>query len=402
MPRIRSTREGGEVSSTNGVLPIQRLRQLVSSGVIEAATPIEESQFQPASLDLRLGSKAYRVRSSFLPGSDRVETLLDRLTQYEIDLTRGATLERGVVYVIPLQESLDLPPTLRAKTNPRSTVGRLDVFTRTITDMSHRFEEVAPGYRGPLYLEVVPGTFAITVREGQRLNQIRVATGDVMVTDAELAALVSKERLLYSPQSNPLLSPEPGRVRNGLFLSIALKNESAPPAENGIVAFRSQRSSDVIDLSRTDFYDPRHFWDALRPAKDFVLQPEEFYIVASRERVRVPIDFAAEMVAYDYFSGELRTHYAGFFDPGFGYGSDGSVLGTHAVLEVRSHEVPFRLAHGQLFCRLQFERMTERPDVSYGEAGSRYQFQALTLAKQFRDWDEDAVSVEDIDERVTV
>ncbi|TLY32867.1 MAG: 2'-deoxycytidine 5'-triphosphate deaminase [Nitrospirae bacterium] len=368
-----------------GVLASQQLRRLVRDGAISAKVPIEERQYQPASLDLRLGDTAYRMLSSFLPEQSAIAQRLTvqdlfqaDLVMYELDLRKGAVLEKGHVYLIPLVEELALPRTLAGKTNSKSTTGRLDVFTRTITDFHARFDEIRPGYRGKLYLEVVPRSFSVRVAAGMCLNQLRLFSGSPSVSDAEIRRRHKTDRLLYRDVT-PLPDREL-RVDDGLFLRINLTGEKK------IVGFRAKKNSQVLDLSRIGHYDPADFWEPLPRHRNetLLLEPEDFYILMSKERIRVPPDYAAEMVAYEAAVGELRAHYAGFFDPGFGYGA-GDLHGTPIVLEVRPHDVPFLIHDGQTFFKVLFERMQERPERVYGEvAGSSYQFQGLTLSKQFK------------------
>jgi len=372
-----------------GILPIQALKSAVRDGWIKApqAPDIRDDQFQPASLDLRLGPKAYRIRCSFLPQDRTVAEVLPELSMYEVDLERQGILERGNVYLIPLMESLALPDALKGRTNPKSSTGRLDIFTRVITDRSHRFEEIGAGYHGPLYLEVVPRSFTVRVTPGLSLNQLRLVTGDPRLDDAELADLYARECLLFDGTGRPV-PPADTLIRDGLFMRIDLKGEGA--GKSRIIGYRARRNSDVVDLTKVGAHDAAAYWapiEAREGTQDhLILEPEEFYIFASRERVRVPPDVAAEMVEYDSGSGELRTHYAGFFDSGFGYGGGGEAeecRGTRAVLEVRPHDVPFRIEHGQVFFKLVYERLTARPDVLYGR-GSHYHRQGLTLSKHFR------------------
>ncbi len=368
-----------------GVLAWQQLRALVHDGVISAKAPVEERQYQPASLDLRLGDTAYRMLSSFLPEQAAIASRLTvqdlyqaDLLMYDFDLRQGAVLEKGHVYLIPLVEELALPRTLAGKTNSKSTTGRLDVFTRTITDFHARFDEIRPGYRGKLYLEVVPRSFSIRVKAGMCLNQLRLFSGLPTVGDSEIRARHRTDRLLYRDEK-PLPARDL-RIEDGLFLRIDLRGES------GIVGFRAKKNSQVLDLSFIGHYDPTDFWEPINRHRNdtLLLEPEDFYILASKERIRVPPDYAAEMVAYEAACGEHRTHYAGFFDPGFGYGA-GDLHGTPIVLEVRPHDVPFLIHDGQTFFKVLFERMHERPDKVYGVGlGSSYQFQRLTLSKQFK------------------
>jgi dCTP deaminase len=358
-----------------GVLPLHELKSLASQKRIVAGKPIKSAQFQPSSMDLRLGTKAYRIRSSFLPQRGTVLSALKGLSMYEIDITGGAILERGNVYLVPLLETLDLPKGVRGRANPKSSTGRLDIFTRVITDNCHRFEDIIDGYCGGLFLEIVPRSFTIKVRTGLSLNQLRLFRGNATVGDDELGAINKKKSLLYGNdgrEKKPI-------INGGLFLGV----ETRTDRKHGIIGYMAKKNSSVIDLSRVGAYQVRDFWDPIEsPHENFlILEPEEFYIFASKERVRVPLDCAAEMVEFDAGSGELRTHYAGFFDSGFG---DGKRRGTKAVLEVRPHDVPFRIEDGQLFFKLRYEKMASKPPVGYGDAiGSNYGEQELKLSKHF-------------------
>ncbi|HEU4686530.1 MAG TPA: 2'-deoxycytidine 5'-triphosphate deaminase [Nitrospira sp.] len=376
-----------------GILPYQSIVRLITGGVITAPVPIEERQIQPASLDLRLGEKAYRLISSFLPELSAISSRLSvldfyqsDLVMYEMDLTAGAILEKGHVYLVPLLESLKLPKTLKARANPKSTTGRLDIFTRIVTDLNAAFDEVRAGYSGPLFLEVVPRSFAIKVKTGQSLNQIRFVRGDVTASDASLRTLHRQDPLLYHnvAKRRPLSAKE-FRTDRGLFLRIDLKGEERPSST--VIGYRAKKNSHVIDLSKIGYYAAADFWEPLhRHRQDsLLLEPEEFYILASKERICVPPDYAAEMVAYEAACGELRTHYAGFFDPGFGYGVEGELAGTQVVLEVRPHDVPFLIHDGQTFFKVVYDRMLDVPSRLYGAGmGSSYQRQALTLSKHFK------------------
>ena len=376
-----------------GILPYQDIKRLIAKGAIVASPTVEDRQIQPASLDLRLGRKAYRLISSFLPELSAISSRLNvldfyqsDLVMYEMDLTDGAILEKGHVYLVPLLETLKLPKTLRARANPKSTTGRLDVFTRVVTDLNAGFDEIRAGYHGPLYLEVVPRSFAIKVRTGQSLNQIRFVRGEATVSDQALQTLHQRTPLLYhNLPSKKVLGAREFRTERGLFLRIDLKGEDR--TDSRIIGYRAKKNSHVIDLAKVGYYAAADFWEPLyRHRQDsLLLEPEEFYILASKERIRVPAGYAAEMVAYEAACGELRTHYAGFFDPGFGYGADGEIKGTQVVLEVRPHDVPFLIHDGQTFFKVVYDRMLDLPSQLYGTTlGSSYQRQALTLSKHFK------------------
>jgi dCTP deaminase len=389
-PTLR--RQTPQSRSAWGIQPYQRLKQLIADGAIRAEVPIEERQIQPASLDLRLGTKAYRLLSSFLPERSEIRSRLDvldfyqsDLVMYEMDLSGGAILEKGHVYLIPLLESLQLPQALRARANPKSTTGRLDVFTRVITDLNVGFDEIRDGYRGPLYLEVVPRSFAIKVKTGFSLNQLRLIRGPATVSDSALRELHKEEPVLYHNENlaRPVAAREI-RTDQGLFLRVDLLGAERGPET--VVGYRAKKNSHVIDLSKIGYYAALDFWEPIPRHRNgsLLLEPEEFYILASKERIRVPPGYAAEMVAYEAACGELRTHYAGFFDPGFGYGR-GEMTGTQVVLEVRPHDVPFLIYDGQTFFKVVYDKMSEVPTQLYGAAlGSSYQRQGLTLSKHFK------------------
>jgi dCTP deaminase len=360
-----------------GVLPRQDLRTLIEAGHITSTAPIPTQNIQPASLDLTLGDTAYRLRCSFLPGGSPVREKLSEYGMGELDLTgSGAVLEQNRPYLIPLKESLSLPKGIRGRTNPRSSTGRLDVFTRVITDNGGHFDEVRDGYQGELFLEVVPMSFTIKVVSGITLNQLRLMSGVARLDDSELIKLSQDDPIIYPGEASA--PDDRAVVSDGLFLSVDLSGR-------GFVGYRAKQSSALLELDRTNAYEVGDYWERVEPTSGkLILDRGAFYLLVSRERVRIPPDYAAEMAAYDPTSGELRTHYAGFFDPGFGNVSEGR-RGTPAVLEVRAHDVPFSLEHGQRLCKLSFERMASRPDELYGTAiGSRYQRQSLALGRQFR------------------
>lgn len=356
---------------TTGVLPAQALRQLIATGALAASPPVRDDQIQPASLDLRLGPVAYRVRASFLAGKGRkVADRLEEFTMHRVDLSGGAVLEKNCVYVIPLAESLALPRGVTAVANAKSSSGRLDLLTRTITDGGIEFDRIPEGYAGPLYAEVCPRSFSVLARKGQRLNQIRFRQGQAVLTDTELADLHARE---------PLVSGE-AVISEGLGFSVDLR-----PASGTLVGYRAKPHTGVVDLDRIGHYPASDFWEELHSSDGrIILDPGAFYILVSREAVTIPPDYAAEMAPYLAMVGEFRVHYAGFFDPGFGHAAAGGA-GSRGVLEVRCHEAPFVLEHGQVVGRLVYERMSERPDTLYGVSiASNYQGQGLKLAKQFR------------------
>jgi dCTP deaminase len=362
--------------SDAGILPDRMIAELAADGGIRAHYPFAPGQIQPASLDLRLGAVAYRVRASFLPGpGTAVADRLIELKLHEFSLTGGAVLETGCVYIVPLIERLALPSDIAAATNPKSSTGRLDVFTRVIADETRGFDRVAAGYHGPLYAEISPKTFPVLVREGTRLSQLRLHRGHGLLGAEALRALHARERLVDRAEAV---------MGDGIAVSIDLAGSGGNGA--GIVGYRAKRHTAVIEVDQRDAYAVADFWEPITARADgsLILDPDEFYILASTEAVQVPPDYAAEMVPFDPLVGEFRVHYAGFFDPGFGYAGAGG-LGSRAVLEVRSREVPFILEHGQIVGRLVYEKMLARPDQLYGSGiGSNYQAQGLKLSKHFR------------------
>ena len=332
-----------------GILPAQSIETLIATGAITSDTPFDADQVQPASLDLRLSDRAWRVRASFLPGQRKVEERIADVAMHAIDVSgAGVVLEKGCVYIARLQERLSLPKGLIARANPKSSTGRVDVFVRLLTDRGASFDDVDEGYDGPLYLEIAPQTFSILVRPGTRLNQLRLKAG------------------------------EPPKLETR---SVGVELQAGE-----IVGFRGRRHAGVVDLDHIDGHDPRDFWEPLSLRRgELLLDPGEFYILASSDDVEIPVDQAAEMTPIDPSVGEFRVHYAGFFDPGFGT-DEAHGAGSKGVLEVRTHDTPFLLEHGQIVARLVYEPLTERPSRLYGESGSHYQNQGLKLSKHFRAW----------------
>ena len=354
-----------------GVLPSQTIETMLETGEIIADPAPVEGQVQPASLDLRLGTVAYRVRASFLAGAGR--SVSDRLEEFEmhrIDLSEGAVLEKGCVYVVPLMERLALPDDVNAVANAKSSTGRLDLLTRTITDGGTEFDRIQSGYHGPLYAEICPRSFSVLVRPGMRLNQIRFRKGQSVLSDADLSVLHDR---------SPLVDGE-AMIDDGLGFSVDLK-----PASGDLVGYRAKPHTGVIDLDNIGHYDPAEYWEEVH-SKDgqIILDPGAFYILVSREAVHIPPAYAAEMAPYLAMVGEFRVHYAGFFDPGFGHDAAGG-SGSRGVLEVRCHEAPFVLEHGQVVGRLVYERMADVPEQLYGAGiASNYQGQGLKLSKHFK------------------
>ncbi len=334
-----------------GILPCQTIESLIAQEAITSQTPFDRDQVQPASLDLRLGVRCWRVRASFLPGvARRVPDRLKDVAMHELDLSKGAVLEKGCVYIAEIQERLALPANVAARGNPKSSTGRVDVFVRLLSDHSKAFDDIEAGYEGPLYIEIAPQTFSVLVRAGTRLNQLRLKRGDPVK------------------------------------LTIRSVGVDLTPGDTGIVGFRGRRHAGVVDLDHEDGHDPRDFWEPLETRHgELLLDPGEFYILASKDDVEIPVMEAAEMTPIDPSVGEFRVHYAGFFDPGFGTEEAGAV-GSKGVLEVRSHETPFLLEDGQTVARLVYEPLTERPARLYGEGGSHYQRQGLKLSKHFKAW----------------
>jgi dCTP deaminase len=357
----------------DGILPAQAIKALIADGIIRPAMPVGERQVQPASLDLRLGEVAYRVRASFLPGpGGQVSEKLSELSLHTIDLTHGAVLETGCVYVVPLLESLALPPEMAAAANPKSSTGRLDVFTRVIADGVDTFDTIPAGYHGRLFAEICPQTFPIVVRRGSCLSQLRLRVGDPVEPDAELKRL---------QQSDGLVSGGVVDIKGGVALSVDLTGDGA-----GLVGYRAKRHTGIVDVDRPGVCRIADYWEAIhvRDRRRLILDPDQFYILASKEAVHVPPTHAAEMMPFNPLVGEFRVHYAGFMDPGFGHAAAGG-SGARVVLEVRSHKVPFILEDGQVIGRLVYERMSQRPEVLYGtDLKSHYQAQGLKLSKHFK------------------
>lgn len=362
-----------------GILPTKWLRCAVQDGVIFSEYTIPDQNFQPASLDLRLGEKAYVLQCSFLPYAGAVEDKLPDLTIDEMDIRDGAILEKNRPYLIPLIENLNLPSGIRGRTNPKSSTGRLDIFTRVITDASPRFDDIADGYRGRMFLEVFSRSFTVKVRTGLSLNQIRLFKGNPTCQLGHLRSVHEQDPILFTKTRQPAHLSEIDES-NSIGFSVNLL------ATSEFVGYRAKRNSSLLDLSLINFYQPRDFWEPVFADRghSLILEPEEFYLVSSIESVSIPPQLAAEMTAYETAKGELRTHYAGFFDPGFGFGENGRLGGIQPVLEVRAHDVPFMVGPGQTVCTLAFEKMLEPPDRWYGpRVGSSYQESGRILSKHF-------------------
>ncbi len=362
------------LAQSSGLLPCQEIDQLIAAGGVRAQAPIIGEQIQPSSLDLRLGDHAWRVRASFLPGERlTVAQGLSRFGLHRIDLSSGAVLETGCVYVVPLEEALSLPTDVSAAANPKSSTGRIDVFTRIISDHGRTFDQIPAGYNGPLYAEICPQTFPVLVRTGSRLAQMRFRRGASETSDAALAVLHDEERLVSSTQAD---------IDRGLALSVDLAGEE----QGAVIGYRAKRYTGVVDIDEAGACPVEDYWEPLRAQREpeLVLDPDQFYILASKEAVHVPPTHAAEMIPFNPLVGEFRVHYAGFFDPGFGHDAAGGA-GSRVVLEVRSHKVPFMLEDGQIVGRAVYEQLTEVPTRLYGQGiGSHYQAQRLKLSKHFR------------------
>jgi len=379
-PTQRSLRDGSgadsdTVAHSTGILPSQELEYLVkATREIVAVEPIQEDQYQPASLDLRLGPVAYRVRASFLPGKNAtVKQRLEDLAMHEMDISNGGVLERGCVYIVPLLEALSLRSRMSALGNPKSSTGRLDIFTRLISDHGTEFDRVREQYKGPLYAEVSPRTFSILVRKGSKLSQIRIRRGNPPSTDEAMRRLQQEVDLVGSVDRD--------EIRNGVPVSVDVRGGSS-----GLIGYRAKNHAGLIDVDRVRHYDAHEYWEPVYAPRrgGLVLDPDDFYILASEKPVKVPPTHAAEMIAYDALVGEFRVHYAGFFDPGFGHPAAGGE-GARAVLEVRSYELPFLIEHGQVVGRLTYERLTAQPNRLYGSsASSSYQGQGIALSKHFK------------------
>jgi dCTP deaminase len=378
---VQGTLEESEVDSdrgtySTGILPSQDLKHQVNvTKEIISLEPILDNQFQPASLDLRLGPVAYRVRASFLPGKNAtVKQKLDEFAMHEMDITKGGVLERGCVYIIPLLEGLALKHRMSAMGNPKSSTGRLDIFTRLITDNGTEFDQVREQYKGMLYAEVSPRTFSVLVRKGSRLSQIRIRRGSPQSSDESTWRLQKEYQVVSSAISED-------DIRKGVPVSVDVRGDKS----GGLIGYKAKNHAGLIDIDKVQHYDVLDYWEPVYAPRrgGLVLDPQDFYILASREAVRVPPTHAAEMIAYDTLVGEFRVHYAGFFDPGFGDPSAGGE-GSRAVLEVRSYEVPFVIEDGQVVGRLAYERLTAIPDQLYGATNSSYQGQGIKLSKHFK------------------
>jgi dCTP deaminase len=364
-----------------GILTHKEIKILCDRGIITSKDPFERSQFQPCSLDLRIGGHAFVVKSTFMPGSDSVEEKIRKLGGHELNLLNGAVLLQDNIYIIPLLEELKLPQTLKGKTNPKSTTGRLDIFSRVITDRCYKFDEISKGYRGKLYLEVSPKSFNIKVRKGDSLCQLRLKQGRARLSDNELMEYIEKHKMVFYSNRKPINIGDL-MLKEGIFLSIDLAYQRSDPYR--IVGFQANKTNNLVDFSKRSFYPATEFWKPITAPLDdkIILDPGEFYIFSSNERILIPPSLSAEIIPYDIHIGELRTHYAGFIDSGFGYSK--MKTGSKLVLEVRCREVPFLIEHEQVFFRVVFDKNISCPEIIYGDKiSSNYQNQNVKLAKQF-------------------
>ncbi len=367
-----------------GYLPCQLIEKVYRQGMVHSLEPINSSQIQPVSLDLRLGPKAFRIQCSFLPENEPVETKLKEVNLYDFDITDGGILEKNAIYLIPLMEELSLPLSMYGLANPKSSTGRLDMFTRVIVDGGHRFDEIPRGYRGKLYLEIIPRSFPVKVHTGLSLNQLRLSHVTSHTLGKQGLELKYKNKPILFDRNGFAIPFEQVKVEGGVYVSVDVAGDQP----DSIIAYKAKTNSTVIDLSKIRHYHADEFWEPIyRSRKNrLILEPESFYIMMSKEKVCIWPDWLAEMIAYEPNSGELRTHYAGFFDSGFGWNGTDETMnqGTRAVMEIRPHDVPFMVEDGQTFCRLKFEKVVERPEKVYGLAlNSNYYSQGLALSKYF-------------------
>jgi len=387
-PGLIATTRGGDYT---GILPSQKIQEMLNSGDIKTVlATIDDDQIQPASIDLRLGHFAYPVDTSFLPGKgvrvlDKMQQLDDCFADFKIDLRQGAVLEKGRVYVVPLMEAINLRSDVAAFANPKSSTGRLDILTRLIADEATSFDQVPEGYKGELFIEIAPRSFSVVVKTGTRLNQLRFrrtrGVGAKAIPSVDWKQLLDEGQIVDSSDHET----NARSIKTGLLpFSVDLQGTGKA---GSIIGYRSKKHAKRIDLERRD-YDPMDFWEPIyfHKTASLILDPDEFYILMTKEAIAVPPEYAAEMLPYDTRAGEFRVHYAGFFDPGFGWDAKINKAGSsRGVLEVRSHEVPFLLEHGQTVGWLRYERMAARPDLLYGQdIHSNYQGQSLKLAKQFK------------------
>ncbi len=363
----------------DGILVSQTLRQMVEDGQIQALRPVTPEQLQPSSLDLRLGARIWQLQCSFLPGGQGIERKLGRLATASWRLNRHepTVLHRGGVYLAEVEEVLELPEQVWGRGNPKSSTGRLDIFVRLLTEHGHAFDTVPAGYHGRLFLEITPQSFHVSVRRGDCLGQLRLARGRPSVPVDELRRLQEDDPLCVWSDGSP--APVTEDLPAGVLLAVDLESRDGGP-----VGYLARRHMPPVDLARRNL-DVSRYWTPLMGAGEegHVLEPEQFYIFATRERLRIPPGLCAELVAFDATKGELRTHYAGFIDSGFGWSEHAPRTGARLVLEIRTHDVPFLLEHGQLLFRVEFMRNEAVPDLLYGASGSNYQMQGLKLAKQF-------------------
>ncbi|MBI29421.1 MAG: 2'-deoxycytidine 5'-triphosphate deaminase [Pelagibacteraceae bacterium] len=358
----------------NGALAYQNYKFLIENNIINSNNRIPDESIQPASIDLRLGNFAYRVSSSFLTINKTVEDRIKNFIIDKIDISQGHLFKKNQIYIVEVQESLNLDSKLSGKCNPKSSTGRLDILSRVISDYSSEYEVIKPGYKGKIYLEITSKTFNIVFTEGDKLSQLRLRKNNIVTTnDRELIGLHKLSPLLYN-KNHKAIKP---LINNGLKITAAVFNDDEP------IAYKAKKDSPEIFFNKLRFHNKKDYWVSINKTKknSLIIEPNEFYILKSKEKIKISRNLAAEMIPYDSEIGEFRAHYAGFFDPGFG----NEMKGSHAVLEIKTYEVPFAVEDGQIIARLIFEKLAEEPTKIYGEGiKSNYQNQGLALSKHFR------------------
>lgn len=363
-------------TSTKGVLASQEIRELIHKGHIKHA---DEKSIRPASLDLTITSEVYRLEEMFLPKSG--ETIRDILKNARPSAHHlSHPLERNVLYLARLQEHLSLPDGIHCVCNPKSSTGRVDIQVRVLADGVPRYDAVMPGgYDGDLWLLMSPKSFPVKIDAGESLSQIRFVRGSSRVTEEEIEETLTAHDLLWDIEGKPLR--ESGRLSDqdgSLILGIDVSRD--------LVGWECLGLHRILDLSKRGHYYAEEFFRPLRRTGDHIrLQNNGFYILYTRERVQVPPHLACEMVPMDERSGEFRVHYAGFIDPGWGWGIDGSANGRRLVLEIRPFE-DIVLRDGQPVGKIKFEKMSSRPDQVYDQIDSNYinETELPRLSKHFR------------------
>ena len=329
------------------------------------------SQIQPSSLDLTLSEECYEIEASFLSPNHNIRDKLNNIINKKIDLNEVYIFKKNITYIVRLNEKLNLKNDIFGKCNPKSSTGRLDIFCRAILNFSDEYEKIPLNYNGEIFLEITPRSFNIALIKGDSLNQMRlIYQNHDYVDDESLHNFHNIDPIIFDEFGNTNVAD----ISSGLKISVDLKKI------NKTSAYIAKDNAPVLHYDKINSHKVADFWDTIKTKDDYlIIKPGKFYILKSKQKIRIPKTMAGEMKPYDTGIGDFRVHYAGFFDPGFG-----DPFGSYAVLEVKTNEVPFILNDGQVIAKIQYEKLNKETKVVYGSnIKSNYQNQELALSKHF-------------------